>query len=89
MYWQKNDAKFRALAQNATYDQFEEIVKASHIKPLGNYKRYFIIDQQIARHLVSYSICLYQPPLPFYVTQIINPFLASTMSANHDKGLEF
>ena len=36
-YWRQNDAKFRALAQNATYDQFEEIVKASHLKPLGNH----------------------------------------------------
>ncbi len=35
VYWRQNDAKFRALAQNATYDQFEEIVKASHLKPLG------------------------------------------------------
>jgi len=34
VYWRQNDAKFRALAQNATYDQFEEIVKASHLKPL-------------------------------------------------------
>eukprot|EP00088_Acartia_fossae_P002243 TRINITY_DN10891_c0_g2_i1.p1 TRINITY_DN10891_c0_g2~~TRINITY_DN10891_c0_g2_i1.p1 ORF type:complete len:283 (+),score=67.43 TRINITY_DN10891_c0_g2_i1:34-882(+) len=33
-YWRQNDAKFRAVAQNATYDQFEEIVKASHLKPL-------------------------------------------------------
>ncbi len=36
-YWRQNDAKFRALAQNATYDQFEEIVKASHLKPLGKH----------------------------------------------------
>ena len=33
-YWRENDAKFRAVAQNATYEQFEEIVKASHLKPL-------------------------------------------------------
>jgi len=33
-YWRENDAKFRAVAQNATYEQFEDIVKASHLKPL-------------------------------------------------------
>ena len=35
-YWRENDAKFRALAQNTTYEQFEDIVKASHLKPLEN-----------------------------------------------------
>ena len=34
-YWRENDAKFRAVAQHASYDQFEQIVKASHLKPLG------------------------------------------------------
>ena len=33
-YWRENDAKFRAVAQNVSYEQFEEIVKASHLKPL-------------------------------------------------------
>ena len=33
-YWRENDAKFRAVAQNATYQQFEDIVRASHLKPL-------------------------------------------------------
>ena len=51
------------------------------------YKRYIIIDQQIAcRHFVDYSEWLYQP-LPYYATQIINPFLTLRISANHDKWL--
>ena len=33
-YWRENEAKFRAVAQNVTYEQFEDIVKASHLKPL-------------------------------------------------------
>ena len=33
-YWRENSAKFRAVAQNASYEQFEEIVKASHLKPI-------------------------------------------------------
>jgi len=33
-YWRENDAKFRAVAQNSTYEQFEDIVKTSHLKPL-------------------------------------------------------
>ena len=48
-------------------------------------KIYFIIDQQIARHFVQYSECL-SHPLPFYATQIINPFPNSRISANHEKG---
>lgn len=34
-YWRENDAKFRAVHQKvATYEEFRDIVKASHIKPL-------------------------------------------------------
>lgn len=34
-YWRENDAKFRAVHQKvATYDEFRDIVKASHLKPL-------------------------------------------------------
>ena len=51
-------------------------------------KKYFIIDQQIARNFVQYSECL-SNLLPNYETQIINPFLNSMISANHDKGQEF
>ena len=47
-YWRENDAKFRAVAQHASYDQFEQIVKASHLKPLGAQ------DVEIPRYIVSY-----------------------------------
>ncbi|KAL4221598.1 hypothetical protein ACF0H5_019855 [Mactra antiquata] len=34
-YWRENDAKFRAVHQKvASYDEFRDIVKASHLKPL-------------------------------------------------------
>ena len=49
---------------------------------------YSIIDQQIARHFVHISECIYQP-LPLYATQIINLFLTKKKSANHYKGLGF
>ena len=55
---------------------------------LSSAKRYFIIDQQIARHFVLYSECLYHP-LSFYGNQIITLFLTSTILAKHDKGLGF
>ena len=51
-------------------------------------KRYFIVDQQIERHNVLFNECFYHP-LPFYETQIINPFLSLRPSANHGKGLGF
>ena len=53
-----------------------------------NNKRYFIIDQQIARHFVHYSECL-SNLTSFYTIQLINPFLISRITANHDKGLGF
>ena len=46
-------------------------------------KRYFIIDQQIARHFVHYRECL-SNPLPFYTIQITNPFLNSRISPNKE-----
>eukprot|EP01147_Barroeca_monosierra_P004532 gene4532-6746_t len=34
-YWRENDAKFRAVSQKvASYEEFEDIVKAAHIKPI-------------------------------------------------------
>ncbi|CAF0903116.1 unnamed protein product [Didymodactylos carnosus] len=35
VYWQRNSAKFRAIEQRcASYDEFRQIVAASHLKPL-------------------------------------------------------
>ncbi|XP_029640354.1 coiled-coil domain-containing protein 103-like [Octopus sinensis] len=35
-YWRENDAKFRAVRQKvASYEEFRDIVEASHLKPLG------------------------------------------------------
>ena len=45
--------------------------------------RYFIIDQQIECYFVQYSECLSSPT--YYATRIINPFLKSRISGNHDK----
>ena len=42
--------------------------------------RDFMLEKQIARHFVFHNHTL----LPFYATQIINPFLNSSISANHD-----
>ena len=33
-YKQKNDAKFRACAQMGGYNQFKDMVAASHLKPV-------------------------------------------------------
>jgi hypothetical protein len=38
-YWRQNDAKFRAVAQNVSYDQFEEIGMA-HLNYL--FQRHFL-----------------------------------------------
>ena len=35
------------------------------------------------------AVNVFKTPLPFYGTQIIDPFLKSRISANHEKGLEF
>ena len=49
----------------------------------SNYKRYFITDQQIGRQCVPFRECLY-PSIPFYATQMINPFLTSRIWAYPD-----
>ncbi|XP_067952101.1 coiled-coil domain-containing protein 103-like [Watersipora subatra] len=35
LYWLQNDAKFRAVKQKGSYDEFKEIVAAAHLKPLA------------------------------------------------------
>ena len=48
-------------------------------------KRYSIIDKQIARHFCK-TVNVFQTPLPFYATHMINPFPNSRISAKYDKG---
>ena len=31
LYWQRNDAKFRAAKNHATYEEFEQIVKVNNL----------------------------------------------------------
>ena len=52
------------------------------------YKRYFKMDQHLARHFVYYGGCLSNPP-PFLCSQIMIPFLNSMISTNHEKGKIF
>ena len=53
---------------------------------IGIGKGYFIIDQQIARHLVHYSECLYTP---VFLYNSINFTLFLLQGSEHDKGLRF
>ena len=46
-------------------------------------KRYFILEQQIARHFVQYSGCLYASP---FMQLKKCTFFILRISANHDKG---
>lgn len=49
-YWQKNDAKIRAVNQRvATYDDFKEIVNAAHLKPLDK-RESQVIKQESMQH---------------------------------------
>jgi len=50
-YWQQNDAKFRALAQKVpTYEDFKEIVAASHLRPLDAKERIDFLNPEQQRH---------------------------------------
>ena len=51
-------------------------------------KRYFKIDQHLARYFVYNVECLSSHP-PFLCSQIITPLLTSMISTNQEKGLEF
>ena len=55
---------------------------------LGQVKRYFKIDQHLARHFVYFAECLSSPP-PFPCSQIITSFLNLRISINKEKGLKF
>ena len=35
LYWQRNDAKFRAAKNHATYEEFEQIVKVNNLTCLN------------------------------------------------------
>ena len=48
-------------------------------------KRYFMIEKQIARYFVLYSICLSNHP-SLYATEMMNPMLDSIILTNHKKG---
>ena len=50
-------------------------------------KRYFKIDQHLARHFVFYGECLSNGG--FLCSQNVTPFLNSMISTNNEKGLEF
>jgi hypothetical protein len=48
-YRRENDAKFRAVAQNvASYEEFKDIVAASHLKPLDKKDTEGIIVDSVA-----------------------------------------
>ena len=51
-------------------------------------KRYFKIDQHLARHFVYYVECL-SSPSPFLSNQMITLFCDSMISTNQEKKLEF
>ena len=46
--------------------------------------RNILIKYQLPRGIMKYNKCL-SYPLPFYATQMINPFLNSRLLVNHDK----
>lgn len=48
-YWQRNDAKFRAVHQRCTnYDEFRQIVDAAHLRPLDRNETLTLERQSIA-----------------------------------------
>ncbi|EEB16835.1 conserved hypothetical protein [Pediculus humanus corporis] len=53
-YQRENDAKFRAVEQKvATYDEFRDIVKASHLKPLEKTEK--IVDPNLSQKNVIWN----------------------------------
>ena len=58
-------------------------------------KLYFLYKEKIFYNRSTYSAsvcalqCMSLPPLSFYATQTITPFLTSSISVNYSKGLEF
>ena len=53
------------------------------------YQQYWFYDRETNSAAFYVIPNFYHTPLPFYVTQIINTFLNSIISANNEKGKEF
>ncbi|KAK6618749.1 hypothetical protein RUM43_013140 [Polyplax serrata] len=54
-YKRENNAKFRAVEQRvATYDEFRDIVKASHLRPLDKNEK--IADPKISQKNVIWNV---------------------------------
>ena len=65
-----------------------KLVSESWSQVQNTKKRYFIIDQQIERYFVQYSESL-SNLLPFYATQLINPFWIQGSQPITIKGWDF
>ena len=65
-----------------TRSRLNDSVGANSIKLIQ--KEILIIEKQLPLWIIKYIKCLIYP-LPFYAIQIINPFLNSRISLNHDK----
>ena len=87
-YARKNLAKFRSDGVFfVRYGRTYFLLRNSTLLYYMN-KRDFMIEKQLPRLIMKYTKYLAYPSslhLPFYATQIINPFLNSRMSAKNDK----
>jgi hypothetical protein len=72
LYWQRNDAKFRAVHQRGTtYDEFRQIVQAAHLRPLDRNETLTLERSPIAWNQPAANNSS-SPQIPISSTSIIN-----------------
>ena len=101
-YWQRNDAKFRAVHQRcSTYDEFRQIVEAAHLRPLDRNETLTIERRAIAWNqpaaknscslpqttVSSQSTTNYQ--IIFSIPKNITEFIQQWRRISHDMKLDY
>ncbi|CAF3806296.1 unnamed protein product [Rotaria sp. Silwood1] len=62
LYWQRNDAKFRAVHQRcSTYDEFRQIVEAAHLRPLDRNETLTLERKSISWNQSATKDCFSSP----------------------------
>ena len=101
-YWQRNDAKFRAVHQRCTsYDEFRQIVQAAHLRPLDKNETLTLERQPVSWNQAATNDSSSSPDIiipseskinyqnNFFVPKNITEFIQQWRRVSNDMKLEY
>ena len=99
-YWQRNDAKFRAVHQRCTnYDEFRQIVEAAHLRPLDRNETLTLERQSIAWNqpaakdssdiVLSSESIVHHHPIRFFTPKNMTEFLQQWRRLENEMKLNY